>query len=157
MTQDKGEALEMMTVAVAQLPQSLRDIAARINSPVLHSACVAGELDLVRGLLDAGLAGDMYPCSEDEDDEPPLTWIARYRDKTYDSALSVAKLLIDRGAGVDEGLPLLAAAENDDLHMMQLLLEAGADKELVIDEAGPEEIELIENLIAQARARGSAA
>ena len=149
MKQDEVEALEMMAAAVAQLPKSLQDIAARMDSPVLHSACVAGEIDVVRGLLDAGLAPDMYPCSEDEDDEPPLTWIARYRDKTSHSALAVAKLLIDRGADVDEGVPLLVAAESGDIPIMQLLLEAGADTELVIEEAGPGEIELIEKMIAQ--------
>lgn len=147
---EEVEAMEMMAAAVAQLPASLQQIAARMDSPVLHTACVAGELELVRALIDAGLAPDMYPCTEDEEDEPPLTWIARYRDTTCDSAVIVAKLLIERDVDVDEGLPLLAAAENEDLTMMRLLLAAGADPEAAIEEAEPREVHLIRQMMSEA-------
>jgi hypothetical protein len=148
------DALEAMEGAIAQLPPKLQKVAARLEPPVLHSASVAGEVDLVVALLDVGLAPDMYPCTDDYDDEPPLTWIARYRDKTSESALIVAKLLIERGAGVDEGLPLWAAAEVEDLPMMQLLLAAGADPALVFEVADPQEIHLIEQVVSQGQLGG---
>lgn len=149
---DFEDALELACTAIAKLPQALQEVAAGFEAPILHSACAAGELDLVRGLLDAGLAPDMYPCTEDEDDEPPLTWIARYRNKTNESALTVATLLIERGAGIDEGLPLWAAAENKDVSMMRLLLAEGADPALVYEVAQPSEISLVEQIAASMRA-----
>lgn len=151
MREFEGEALKSIDEAVAQLPQALQEIASRMDSPVFHSACTAGEVELVRGLLDAGLSPDMYPCSDDEDDEPPLTWIARYRDMTSDDALRVAQLLINRGADANEGMPLLAAAENEDVLMISVLLEAGADPELMVYDAEPEQIQLVKK-IAQSEA-----
>ncbi len=150
MRESEEEELAKIGEAVAQLPPGLREIASKLDSPVFHSACTAGEVDLVRGLLDAGLSPDMYPCSEDEDDQPPLTWIATYRDQTSNDALNVAQLLIDRGADPNEGMPLLAAAENEDVPMIRLLLAAGADPEMLVYEAEPEQIQLV-NEIAQSR------
>lgn len=142
------EASQAMENAVAQLSSPLREIAERLDPPTLHTACAAGELHLVRELLDAGLAPDMYPCSDDENDEPPLNWIARYRDGTSSSALEVATLLIERGAGIDEGLPLLVALEAEGLSMTRLLLVAGADPELVFEEASPQQAGLLEGILA---------
>ncbi len=146
--QEEAKAMQEMEDAVAKLSPELREIAARLEAPILHSACVAGELDLVSAFLDLGLAPDMYPCSDDEDDEPPLTWIARYRDIESTSALTVAELLVARGAGLDEGIPLSAATEAEDLSMIRLLLAAGADPELVFQEADVQQQKLLESVIA---------
>lgn len=140
----EDEVLESIEKAVAQLPPSLQAVASKMDSPVFHSACTAGEIELVLGLLDAGLDPDMYPCSDDEDDEPPLTWIARYRDQTSAEALNVAQLLIDRGADANEGKPLLAAAQNNDAPMIRLLLAAGADPDKLVHDGEPEELEFIQ-------------
>jgi hypothetical protein len=142
------EAQASTKSAIAQLPPELQEVASRMEDPVFHSACTAGELDLVRGLLDAGLAPDMYPCTEDEDDEPPLTWIARFRDQSDPRALEVAQLLIDRGAGVDEGLPLAAAVIENDLPLARLLLDAGADADLALDELDNAQQLILEQLVA---------
>ena len=144
---EEMEAIRVMTDAVAELPPQLREIAARLDPQWFYAASAAGELDLVRGLLDAGLAPDMYPCSDDENDEPPLNWIARYRDVASLNGLAVATLLLDRGAGVDEGLPLLAALETEDLSMIRLLLAAGADPGLVLEEASPQQAKLLESIL----------
>lgn len=145
--QEETKAMQEIEDAVAKLSPELREIASRLEAPTLHSACAAGEIDLVRALLDIGLAPDMYPCIDEEDDEPPLTWIARYRDIESTSALTVAELLIARGAGVDEGMPLLAATEAEDLSMIRLLLAAGADPELILQEAGLQQRKLLESVI----------
>lgn len=146
--QEEAKAMQELDDAVAKLSPALREIASRLEAPIFHSACVAGELDLVRALLDLGLAPDMYPCSDDEDDEPPLTWIARYRDIGSTNALAMAELLVARGAGIDEGMPLLAAAEAEDLSMIRLLLAAGADPELIFQEADLQQRKLLESVIA---------
>jgi hypothetical protein len=146
---ERLEAQAATKNAIAQLPPELQEVAGRMEDPVFHSACTAGELDLVRGLLDAGLAPDMYPCTEDEDDEPPLTWIAKFRDQSEPRALEVAQLLIDRGAGVDEGLlPLAAAVIENDLPLVRLLLDAGADADLALDELDNAQQLILEQLVA---------
>jgi ankyrin repeat protein len=141
-----AEAQLATRVAISKLPPALQDLAARQDAPIFHSACAAGEIDLVRGLLDAGLPPDTYPCTEDENDEPPLTWIARYRDLSDGRTLEIAQLLIDRGANVDEGMPLAAAIVEGDVLLAQLLLAAGADVEQVLDELDESQQRLLESL-----------
>lgn len=108
-----------------------------LGFPELHHAAVRGDVEVLEALLNAGLAPDMYPCTEDGDDEPPLVWLAQHREGRFDdtSLLAVAMLLLDRGAAVDEGtLPALHyAAELEDEEMMTLLLGAGAHPASRID------------------------
>lgn len=59
----------------------------------------------------------------------------------------MAELLVARGAGLDEGMPLLAAAEAEDLSMIRLLLAAGADPELIFQEADLQQRKLLESVI----------
>ena len=132
---------------IEQLPADLRKVADLYADSVFHSACVAGELALVTALVDLGVAPDAYPGTEDEDDEPPLTWIARYRDQTSSVALHVAQFLIGRGAGVDEGTPLLAALVAEDVSLALMLLAAGADPELDEDDLGDREAALLNALL----------
>jgi len=134
-------------VAISKLSPALQALAARQDVPVFHSACAAGEFELVRGLLDAGVPPDTYPCTEDENDEPPLTWIARYRDPADGRTLAIAQLLLDRGANVDEGLPLAAAVVEGDLLLAQMLLAAGADVQQVLDELDESQQQLLDSLV----------
>ena len=125
------EAAEAMAAAVERIEDpELRERARDLAFPELHHAAIQGDVELVEALLNAGLGPDMYPCTEDSDDEPPLVWVAQHRQPELDdpSLLAVALLLLDRGACVDEGTmpPLHYAAEIEDEEMMALLLGAGA-------------------------------
>jgi len=87
-------------------------------------------------LLDEGLAPDIYPCATEEDNEPPLVWVAQARlarRASPDQLLAVAALLLARGAGVDEGTvpPLQYALDGMDIEMIELLLGSGADSSQV--------------------------
>ncbi|QWF18147.1 ankyrin repeat domain-containing protein [Lysobacter capsici] len=126
------EAAEVMAAAVERIEDpELRERARDLAFPELHYAAIRGDVEVVEALLNAGLAPDMYPCTEDGDDEPPLAWLAQHREGRVDdtSLLAVAMLLLDRGAAIDEGTlpPLHYAAELEDEEMMALLL--GADGE----------------------------
>lgn len=68
-----------------------------------HHAAIRADVEVVEALLEAGLAPDMYPFTEDGDDEPPLAWLAQHREGRLEdtSLLAVAMLLLDRGAGAD--------------------------------------------------------
>lgn len=89
----------------------------------LHSAAADGYDDILQLLLDAG-------CKVNVVDKKKRT--ALYR-AVYDKHLSSAKLLLAYKADVNatcEGwTPLMVAAYNDDLPMVRLLLEHGADPE----------------------------
>lgn len=137
----------LMQIELALLSEDLRQIAGRYADPIFHSACVAGDIALVKALIGAGVTPDAYPCTEDEDDVPPLTWIARYRDTESSAGLHVAKLLIDSGAGLDEGSPLLAALEAEDVALALILLAAGADPAQDEDELEDRETALLEALL----------
>jgi ankyrin repeat protein len=125
---------EEMSAAIAGLPSDLRKRAEQYPFPQLHNACLDADLELIEAMLDAGLAADMYPCTEDEDDVPPLTWIAAYRDGEIGPTAATVDLLLRRGASIDEGFPLLAAAERGDIELVQIFLGAGADVGLALQE-----------------------
>ncbi len=157
MNEDMASFSDELEQALASLTPALQAVAATLEWPEFHNACAAGELELVRALLEAGIGPDAYPCTESEDDEPPLTWVARYRDQSSPEGLHVARLLIAHGARepesdverssfVDEGTPLFAALLREDVSLSRLLIAAGADPDLALEYAEDREVELFQAL-----------
>lgn len=116
---------DQMCAAIETLPAEMIDRGRLLPFPQLHVACVEGELDLVEALLGAGVAPDTYPCTEDDDDEPPLVWLAK-EGMDPDIKIRVAELLIARGADVDEGGALGMAQEIGDDDFARFLRKFGA-------------------------------
>lgn len=131
---------EEMLAAIASLPATLRGRAEKYPFPQLHNACLDADLELVEAMLDAGLTADMYLCTEDEDDVPPLVWIAAHRDGEIGSVAKTIDLLMSRGADIDDGFPLLVAAEHGDIELVQIILQAGADVDLALEEEPEAEV-----------------
>src|SRR6202012_2500508 len=88
---------------------------------ILQTACVGGDVAIVRPLLDAGAdinaQGGFYNTAT----------IAAMSNEHFD----IAKLLISRGADMklesSKGCPLYAAASTGDLKMVKMLLGIGQD------------------------------
>jgi len=117
---------EQMHAAIERLPAELIDRGRLLPFPQLHVACVEGELDLAEALLGAGVAPDTYPCTEDENDEPPLVWLAKEEGMDPGVKIRVAGLLLAKGADIDEGGALGAAEEIGDDDFARFLREFGA-------------------------------
>lgn len=125
----------MVAAAQSLLDPELQKRARKLVFPHLHHACIRGDVELVEALLDAGIEPDLYPCATQEDNEPPLVWIAQARlarRARPDQLLAVAALLLSRGAGVDKGTTpaLHYSMEGRDIEMIELLLASGADSSL---------------------------
>lgn len=116
-----------MHEAVDGLPPLLLVRGQELPFPQLHHACLEADLELVAALLDAGLAADTYPCTEDEDDEPALVWLARDELLSSDEKIIVATLLLDRGADVNEGGALDHAKEAEEESFVEFLVGRGAE------------------------------
>lgn len=115
-----------MYAAVEQLPSHLIERGRSYDYPQLHRTCVDGDLELLEGLLTTGLSADAYLYTDDEDDEPPLVWLAQDQDMDPELKIQVATLLLAKGADVDEGDPLLAAKDADDDEFADFLRASGA-------------------------------
>jgi len=115
-----------MYAAVEQLPPHLIERGRSYDYPQLHRACVDGDLELLEGLLVAGLSADAYLYTDDEDDEPPLVWLAQDQDMDPELKIQVATLLLAKGADVNEGEPLSEATDADDEAFAEFLRAAGA-------------------------------
>lgn len=118
-----------MQTAIEGLPLSLSERGKDLEFPHLHSACLAVDVELVQALLDAGIAPDTYPCTDDEDDEPPLVWLARDEFLAVDDKIAVAKVLLERGADIDEGGALEHAKEAEDYAFAAFLEVRGASSD----------------------------
>lgn len=116
-----------MYAAVEQLPAHLIERGRSYDYPQLHRACVDGDLELVEGLLIAGVPADAYTYTDDEDDEPPLVWLAQDQTMNPKLKVQVATLLLAQGADVDEGEPLFAATDAGDKHFAKFLRASGAE------------------------------
>jgi hypothetical protein len=96
----------------------------------IFPSCIAHvlpfDVELIQALLDAGIAPDTYPCTEDEDDEPPLIWLARDEFLTVDDKIAIARVLLERGADIDEGGALEHAKEAEDYAFAAFLEAQGA-------------------------------
>ncbi len=99
------ERFDEMLDAVKALPEGLQERGRSLMYPQLHNACVMGDVELVRALLATGLSSDAYTYTDDEEDQPPLVWLARDLGLDFEVKCQVAEALIGAGASVEEGEP----------------------------------------------------
>jgi len=99
------ERFDEMLDAVKALPESLQERGRSLMYPQLHNACVMGDVELVRALLTTGLDPDAYTYTDDDEDQPPLVWLARDVELDFEVKRQVAERLIAAGASVEEGEP----------------------------------------------------
>ncbi|HFF2829436.1 TPA: hypothetical protein ACGCD9_003365 [Stenotrophomonas maltophilia] len=103
-----------MLDAVKALPEGLQERGRSLMYPQLHNACVMGDVELVRALLATGLGPDAYTYTDDEDDQPPLVWLARDLELDFEVKRQLAEALLAAGASVEEGEPEEEAKEVGD-------------------------------------------
>ncbi len=108
------ERFDEMLDAVKALPEALQERGRSLMYPQLHNACVMGDVELVRALLATGLGPDAYTYTEDEEDQPPLVWLARDLELDFEVKCQVAEALIGAGASVEEGDPEAEAKDVGD-------------------------------------------
>lgn len=124
---DFRDIFDTMHAAVESFPPELLERGREYLFPQLHNACVNGDLDVVEALLQhEGIAPDTYPCTEDENDEPPLVWLAQEPDMDTELKIRVAKALLANGADIDEGGALEHAREAGDEVFEEFLRKQGA-------------------------------
>lgn len=108
------ERFDEMLDAVKALPEGLQERGRSLMYPQLHKACVMGDVELVTALLAAGLDPDAYTYTDDEEDQPPLVWLARGVELNFEVKRQIAEALIGAGASVEEGDPEEEAKEVGD-------------------------------------------
>lgn len=108
------EGFDEMLDAVKALPEGLHERGRSLIYPQLHNACVMGDVELVRALLATGLDPDAYTYTDDDDDQPPLVWLARDLELDFEIKCQVAEALIATGACLKEGEPEQEAREVGD-------------------------------------------
>lgn len=99
------ERFDEMLDAVTALPESLQERGRSLMYPQLHNACVMGDVELVRALLATGLDPDAYTYTDDDEDQPPLVWLARDVELAFGVKRQIAEALLAAGASVEEGAP----------------------------------------------------
>ncbi|MDT9581416.1 hypothetical protein RS982_08880 [Stenotrophomonas indicatrix] len=99
------ERFDEMLDAVKALPEGLQERGRSLMYPQLHSACVMGDVELVTALLATGLDPDAYTYTDDDEDQPPLVWLARDLELDFEVKCQVAEALLAAGAGLEEGEP----------------------------------------------------
>jgi len=99
------ERFDEMLDAVKALPESLQERGRSLMYPQLHNACVMGNVELVTALLATGLGPDAYTYTDDDEDQPPLVWLARDLELDFEVKCQVAEALLTAGASVEEGEP----------------------------------------------------
>jgi hypothetical protein len=99
------ERFDEMLDAIKALPESLQERGRSLMYPQLHNACVMGDVELVTALLTTGLDPDAYTYTDDDEDQPPLVWLARDLGLDFKVKCQVAEALIAAGASVEEGEP----------------------------------------------------
>lgn len=120
------ERFDEMYAAVERLPEPLIERGREYDYPQLHIACVSADIPMVEGLLKAGLCPDSYTFTDDEEDEPPLVWLAKEEEMDPADKLQVAAFLLDNGANIDEGNALGAAEDVGDKAFALFLRGRGA-------------------------------
>lgn len=108
------ERFDEMLDAVKALPESLQERGRSLMYPQLHNACVMGDVELVTALLATGLDPDAYTYTDDDEDQPPLVWLARDMELDFEVKRQIAERLIAAGASVEEGDPEEEAKEVGD-------------------------------------------
>lgn len=99
------ERFDEMLDAVKALPESLQERGRSLMYPQLHNACVMGDVELVTALLATGLDPDAYTYTDDDEDQPPLVWLARGVELDFEVKRQIAEALLAAGAGLEEGEP----------------------------------------------------
>ncbi|MCI1056635.1 hypothetical protein [Stenotrophomonas maltophilia] len=99
------ERFDEMLDAVKLLPVALQERGRSLRYPQLHNACVMGDVELVMALLATGLDPDAYTYTDDDEDQPPLVWLARNVELDFDVKRQIAEALLAAGASVEEGEP----------------------------------------------------
>ncbi|MBM9913930.1 MULTISPECIES: hypothetical protein [Stenotrophomonas] len=99
------ERFDEMLDAVKALPEGLHERGRSLMYPQLHNACVMGDVELVRALLTTGLDPDAYTYTDDDEDQPPLVWLARDMELNFEVKRQIAEALLAAGASVEEGEP----------------------------------------------------
>ena len=92
---------------------------------ILNEAVISNQLDVVRYLIDCGC--ELNPT---DNREPPLITACQ------EGFVDCAKLLIDRGADVNLGEPLLWSLDAEDDDMIDLLLQCGAKTDCITEPSG---------------------
>lgn len=104
-SEDFRERFDEMLEAVKALPEALQERGQSLIYPQLHNACVMGDVELVTALLATGLDPDAYTYTDDDEDQPPLVWLARDLELDFEVKCQVAEALLAAGAGLEEGEP----------------------------------------------------
>ncbi|MBH1688879.1 hypothetical protein I5U86_00235 [Stenotrophomonas maltophilia] len=99
------ECFNEMLDAVKALPEGLQERGRSLMYPQLHNACVMGDVELVTALLATGLDPDAYTYTDDDEDQPPLVWLARCVELDSEVKRQIAEALLAAGAGLEEGEP----------------------------------------------------
>ncbi|WP_295558147.1 hypothetical protein [uncultured Stenotrophomonas sp.] len=108
------ERFDEMLDAVKALPEALQERGRSLWYPQLHNACVVGDVELVTALLATGLDPDAYTYTDDDEDQPPLVWLARDGELDFEVKRQIAEALLAAGASVEEGEPEQEARAADD-------------------------------------------
>ncbi|MBH1635078.1 hypothetical protein I5U65_07950 [Stenotrophomonas maltophilia] len=99
------ERFDEMLDAVKALPEGLQGRGRSLMYPQLHNACVMGDVELVTALLATGLDPDAYTDTDDDEDQPPLVWLARDVGLDFEVKRQIAEALLAAGASAEEGEP----------------------------------------------------
>lgn len=102
-SEDFRKRFDEMLEAVKALPESLQERGRSLMYPQLHNACVMGDVELVTALLATGLDPDAYTYTDDDEDQPPLVWLARNVELDFRVKRQIAEALLAAGATVGEG------------------------------------------------------
>ncbi|WP_141057204.1 hypothetical protein [Stenotrophomonas rhizophila] len=119
------ERFDEMLDAVKALPESLQERGRSLMYPQLHNACAMGDAELVTALLATGLDPDAYTYTDDDEDQPPLVWLARDVELDFEVKCQVAEALIGAGASVEEGEPKEEAKDLGDEAFVDFLNSKG--------------------------------
>lgn len=116
------ERFDEMLAAVKALPEGLQERGRSLMYPQLHNACVMGDVELVTALLATGLDPDAYTYTDDDEDQPPLVWLARDLELDFDVKRQIADALLAAGADIQEGEPEETARSAGDNDLAEYLL-----------------------------------
>ena len=115
------ERFDEMLDAVKALPESLQERGRSLMYPQLHNACAMGDAELVTALLATGLDPDAYTYTDDDEDQPPLVWLARDTELGFEVKRQIAEALFAAGADVQEGGAAEAARSAGDYDLADYL------------------------------------
>jgi len=125
------ERFDEMLDAVKALPESFQERGRSLMYPQLHNACVMGDVELVKALLATGLDPDAYTYTEDDEDQPPLVWLARDVELNFEVKRQIAEALLVAGASLEEGGVQEEAEALGDNDFVRFLISQGRSKHAV--------------------------